>query len=430
VRAGSAVLLTVLLVLTALVGGAGPVRADVLDDARVAIDAYVAEADHAELLGASTGSVRRVADGAAQNFRNGTVYYSADTGAHAVLGAIARRYRAVGGPAEAGFPTSDEQPAGEGKVSDFSRPGGAAIYWSPQTGARLLYGGVLRAWRASGGVDGPFGFPTSSTVNGGAADTSRFAGPDGTEISWSSTRGLQTVPAGLVETIPEMRVAADDITAVGVVADEQPEATAGGESSLTEELRDKYGWLAIGVVLLLIVLWAVIWLLRGRRRRSKESAAESKPAESTPAESRPAKIAAVVDAEPVSVEAGEPELEPELEPEPAPAEPEEILTPIPIDLPDEPEGMRLVFDGDEPVDSPTLVVNFESGDTALQVAYENNALGDDARSGDDVILGLLHDEPEEPAQAEAAEAQAVEPAAAAEPDASAAAVDETPPDPA
>ncbi|MFM9377594.1 LGFP repeat-containing protein [Gordonia sp. VNK21] len=421
----SAAVFTALLLMLGVAAAPGPARADVLGDARTAITGYLAQDDHEQLLGDPSGGVRRVAGGAVQSFEHGRVYFSRSTGAHAVLGAIADRYRAAGGPGALGFPVTDEQDAGPGKVSEFDLPGGAAIYWSRDTGAHAIRGGVLRAWRASGGVDGPFGFPTSDTASTGREDASEFAGPQGTRISWSSTLGLETTPAELMTTIPAMAQAAAENPGTGAAA--APAEDEG--TSVTDWLRDWWLWLLVAVVVLVLLIWLLWWLLT-RRRRSRTAAAAApapapaaapkqvKPAKTKPAKSKPAKdkqkpaktkkpgTSKASEAARLAGPAGTKEKDRTTADQSegstidsttqttqtAPAEaapPKEVLTPIPVDLPDEPEGMRLVFDGDEPVDSPTLVVNFESGDTGLQVAYENNAVGDAEHSGDDVTLGLL-----------------------------------------
>ncbi|MFC0314459.1 LGFP repeat-containing protein [Gordonia phosphorivorans] len=366
---------------------AAPAHADVRSEAQAAIDAYASDPARSARLGAPTGDVRTVRPGgAAQNFANGTVYYSPRSGAHAVLGAIAARYRAVGGPATIGFPTGDEQQAGSGRYSTFGEPGTAAIYWSPQTRASLVTGGVLRAWLASGGVDGPFGFPTSDTAYTGRADESSFAGPGGTLISWSSTSGLTTEPADLAAAQPLMAAAAATEEARIALSPADPATPA------TASWWQKW-WPAVAgaaaVLLVLILLLAVLaWR---RRRRGAAAAAGADTAEGASPTPSAAVPAALVGERPDRADA-EPSAEPEPDAEP---EPETEAEP-------EPEPEPEITLSDETALASALVVAYQDdADSALTVAYVNNALGTDrAGSSDDTHAWLHRADPLEDAPAE------------------------------
>lgn len=66
-------------------------------------------------LGAPTAMPEKVGDGTVQAFTNGTIYSSPESGAHLVQGEILRVYTADGGPAGAlGWPTADETQIGGG----------------------------------------------------------------------------------------------------------------------------------------------------------------------------------------------------------------------------------------------------------------------------------------------------------------------------
>ncbi len=132
-------------------------------------------------LGTPTGPESAVAGGRMQTFHGGTIYWSAATGAHAAHGLILGRYQALGGPAAfAGFPTSDEQAVAGGRASTFT---GAAIYWSPGTGAHEVHGLIRAHYQALGGPASQAGLPTSdeTAVVGGRAST--FTGAT---IYWSA----------------------------------------------------------------------------------------------------------------------------------------------------------------------------------------------------------------------------------------------------
>ncbi len=363
----------VALVLTALVilvfGRPADAHADLLSDATAAIDVYSSQPEQAELLGAATQGVRAVRGGAAQTFTNGEVYFSPRTGAHAVLGAIAIRYRAVGGPATIGFPIADEQAAGDGRYSQFGWPGGAHIYWSPATRASLLTGGVLRAWLASGGVGGPFGFPVTDTTFTGMDDESTFAGPEGTKISWSSTRGLATVPAGLAAANPAMAEAAAASTLPS--AEPESEVPAAGDES---DWGHWWPWLLAALVLLLLL--GVFSALA--RRRRPETVTVTSPAGLSAAADEPAAGLARVAAP--AGEAGESDD--------AESDAEETAAEETVGAP------MVVYDplSEETAAASSAVLTYESPETAgIVVEYENNAVGAESDSHADETIAQLRD---------------------------------------
>ncbi len=109
-------------------------------------------------------------------FMRGTVYWHPSTGAHAVWGAIGARYdqlRRTAGPL--GFPTTDELPAagGRGRHNDFQN---GSVYWSAATGAHSVLGRVRAAWLERGGAAGALGLPTSEPYADGGLTRSDFQG--------------------------------------------------------------------------------------------------------------------------------------------------------------------------------------------------------------------------------------------------------------
>jgi len=124
------------------------------------------------------------------HFQGGSIYFAEATGAHEVRGAIHKRWRRTGwerGPL--GYPITDEgQALGEGRFNHFEN---GSIYWTPETGAHEVHGAIHAHWRASGWERGPLGFPTSdeAVVPGGEAHWSRF---EGGHIYWTPERGAWT----------------------------------------------------------------------------------------------------------------------------------------------------------------------------------------------------------------------------------------------
>lgn len=137
---------------------------------------YRALGQEGGLLGVPVDWERRSPDGvgAYQNFaRPGTIYASPATGAHEIYGAIRGHYGSLGyelGPL--GYPVTGERgsPDGVGRYQNFSRPGGASIYFTPATGAHEVYGPIWARWGETGWELGPLGYPTRGVhaVDGGS----------------------------------------------------------------------------------------------------------------------------------------------------------------------------------------------------------------------------------------------------------------------
>ena len=129
-----------------------------------------------------------VPGGRATAFSGGSVYLSAATGAQWLSGPVLGRYWASGsveGPL--GFPTTSLGSVPGGQAAAFQ---GGSIYSSAATGAHAVTKEALRSWWATGGVSGPLGFPVadSTTVAGGRV--ARFASGS---VYWSKATGARVV---------------------------------------------------------------------------------------------------------------------------------------------------------------------------------------------------------------------------------------------
>jgi uncharacterized protein with LGFP repeats len=116
------------------------------------------------LLGQAVTGEYAVAGGQGQDFVNGSIYWSAATGAHAVRGAIVQKYRALNGPKGfLGFPTTDElsSPDTVGRLSHFAH---GSIYFTPASGAHSIGGGIRAKWAQTGWELGPLGYPTTDEL--------------------------------------------------------------------------------------------------------------------------------------------------------------------------------------------------------------------------------------------------------------------------
>lgn len=237
-------------------------------DAVNAIDAkYSAFGGAGSLLGTPIAEAVDVGDGAERDYTGGVIYYSKDTGAKVMYGAILDRYKTLGGPTSGlGFPTNDESDAGNGvaRFNDFAAPGGASIYWSPEWGATVVKGRVRDAWLASGGINGPFGYPSADTTTTSGVETGKFVGPAGTEIQWSDAAGLVTVPAALASSLPGFRATAPSVEGTTPVPTPTLNAPTTSAPTPTDTGFNKWWWIPIGLAIAGAV-GGLLWLL-GRRR--------------------------------------------------------------------------------------------------------------------------------------------------------------------
>lgn len=98
-----------------------------------------------------------------QDFRNARFYWTPDTGVTVVRGLIHQRFLELGGHDEAGVPITDElgTPDGRGRYNHFTGTGGASVYWTPQTDAHEVYGGIRARWAQLGWERSYLGYPVS-----------------------------------------------------------------------------------------------------------------------------------------------------------------------------------------------------------------------------------------------------------------------------
>lgn len=112
-------------------------------------------------IGYPTGMPITVNGGIVQKFQNGYLTRHPNGEVHSLVhGAIAGKYGEIGtADSDLGFPTSDEIAIRGGAFQQFDN---GNIYWSPQTGAHVvMYGAIFDHWGTSRWEQGEFGFPTS-----------------------------------------------------------------------------------------------------------------------------------------------------------------------------------------------------------------------------------------------------------------------------
>ena len=188
------------LLAVAAVGLLAPVAvATPQDDADAAITAaWQAGGGETGPLGPKDGGVYPAGDGFGQNFPGGKIFFTPATGAHIMTGAILDKYMSLGGPADGdlGFPTIDEGPgrAPDSRNTTFSAADNPVIFWTPDTGARVVRGPINAAWDKLGGSAGQLGVPADDETYRGNIVTQKFTGG---ELSYDrKAKTFTTVPPG------------------------------------------------------------------------------------------------------------------------------------------------------------------------------------------------------------------------------------------
>ncbi|MGI5171219.1 DUF2599 domain-containing protein [Spirillospora sp. CA-253888] len=100
------------------------------------------------------------------HFNGGSIYWTAETGAHAVWGSIRDRWQSLGWEKGfLGYPLQDEQvnPDRDGRRQQFQ---GGTLYWHPTIGAYPVKGAIGQLWGQYGHETGRLGYPRSDERNG------------------------------------------------------------------------------------------------------------------------------------------------------------------------------------------------------------------------------------------------------------------------
>ncbi|MGN2634847.1 alpha/beta hydrolase-fold protein [Nocardia takedensis] len=137
-----------------------------------------------------------VEGGLAQDFRHGRVLWSQAAGAFPVGGPIGGGYQAAEGPGGAlGLPTGFEigLPDGRGRMQTFQN---GSLYWTPQTGAQVVRGAILEEWARQGFERGPAAYPTGPEQRTPTADGT-VQGFEGGPFYYSPRTGAHPV-GGLI----------------------------------------------------------------------------------------------------------------------------------------------------------------------------------------------------------------------------------------
>ncbi|MEV0434012.1 MULTISPECIES: LGFP repeat-containing protein [unclassified Nocardia] len=125
--------------------------------------------------GEGTGSATSTATAAGES-----TTISGPNGDITVSGEVYKKYVAAGGAASPLGAPEEAQESGPngGQYQDFE---GGTVYWSPETGAHIVWGEIREAWEENGGANGTLGYPTSDEKDIPGGKQSDFTG--GT-ITW------------------------------------------------------------------------------------------------------------------------------------------------------------------------------------------------------------------------------------------------------
>lgn len=128
--------------------------------------------------------------GRCRDYEHGSIYWSPQTGAHEVHGGIRVKWAQLRGERGfLGFPTTDETgtPDGRGRFNHFE---GGSVYWTPQTNAHEVHGAIRDEWQRRGWERSRLGYPISDEKNT-SDGRGRWSDFEGGAILWWPDRGVE-----------------------------------------------------------------------------------------------------------------------------------------------------------------------------------------------------------------------------------------------
>lgn len=135
-------------------------------------------------------------------FQNGNVYWHPKHGFKAVYGPIMGKWGEIKWETgDFGFATTDcaPTPTKTGAFCHFER---GSIYWSPNTGAHLIYGDIKNKWASMGWENSPLGFPTTDELASDKSEWARMTKFENGTIYWKQGNVMEVVMNTRFNTIP------------------------------------------------------------------------------------------------------------------------------------------------------------------------------------------------------------------------------------
>jgi uncharacterized protein with LGFP repeats len=125
-------------------------------------------------------------------FQHGSIYWTPRTGAHEVRGAIRATWGALGWEnGVLGFPVTRELPTPDGR-GRFTYFEGGSIYWTPETGAHEVRGAILGQWASQGWERSSLGYPVTDELPT-PTKPGRFNHFQSGSIYWSPDTGAHSI---------------------------------------------------------------------------------------------------------------------------------------------------------------------------------------------------------------------------------------------
>lgn len=184
-RAALALTAGVAAVVFATVTGAGPAAARHIGafDVGGSIEKAYDRAGGTGFFGNPTTPESAAQGGKFQVFERGcSIYWSVGTDAHNICGLIRDKYASLGWErSPLGFPLSDESKAGNDGAGRYNMFPGGVIYWSEETGAHAVWGSIAGVWQGNGAEKGRYGYPTSDEYDYRGGKAQDFQGG---RITW------------------------------------------------------------------------------------------------------------------------------------------------------------------------------------------------------------------------------------------------------
>jgi uncharacterized protein with LGFP repeats len=190
--------------------------------------AWEADGGDESAVGAPQGDVYAAGAGFVQDFAHGKMFFTPETGARAMYGPVLDKYESLGGAANSdlGFPNTEEiagQVNPDSRYVNLAAPDNPVIFYTPEHGAHVVRGPINAAWDKLGSSNSALGVPVGDESYDGDVVTQKFS--DG-QVSWNGrTKAFTTVPPELAEQLADVQIQVDPAAAIN-----QAWRAAGGAS--------------------------------------------------------------------------------------------------------------------------------------------------------------------------------------------------------